>query len=262
MPESIIVSPGDRYGRFTIIKESLRKSLRRRRFECRCECGSIRSVNLEDLRGGHLTSCGCPNWNEAEEVPPITDASQLDLAWSAGFVDGEGCIHIRINMPTSTSKQRSPHFALILQVVNTNRPSLEKLQSIFKCGSIREHHASDVPARSAAYAWYCMSLHANRVIALLLPYLVVKRAEAEVALEFYKLPPGRRGSKTIDMDLLSRRAELCDKLRSMKGTFKYNNHRWKGSAVLSAVKAQSSSDKSDLSSERKHDIQKPSSVRS
>lgn len=51
------ISPGDVYGRWTIV--SLDRSGPRRKWLCRCVCGSESRVDSCDLKSGHSTSCGC-----------------------------------------------------------------------------------------------------------------------------------------------------------------------------------------------------------
>jgi hypothetical protein len=59
MPNLIIIQPGERYGRMVIIGESARVNPLVRRVECRCDCGTVKSVNFNSLRSGTTTSCGC-----------------------------------------------------------------------------------------------------------------------------------------------------------------------------------------------------------
>lgn len=44
---------GSRYGRLTVIDAA------NSRWNCRCDCGSIRSYSAKALREGHTKSCGC-----------------------------------------------------------------------------------------------------------------------------------------------------------------------------------------------------------
>jgi hypothetical protein len=59
----LIVAPGERYGRLSVVAEAERhrssggKSVRR--FLCRCECGGTATVLLTHLSTGHVKSCGC-----------------------------------------------------------------------------------------------------------------------------------------------------------------------------------------------------------
>lgn len=61
----LIVTPGDRYGRLSIVNECERHTTASgrtcRMFTCRCDCGSEVKVKLERLRSGHTRSCGCVN---------------------------------------------------------------------------------------------------------------------------------------------------------------------------------------------------------
>ena len=171
--------------------------------------------------------------------------TETELAWAAGFIDGEGCIHVRVSMPTETSRQRSPHYALALQVSNTNRQAIDRIHQMFGFGSVRSHHREN-PKWTTAYVWYCMSKNAGTVLRLIQPYVFAKKAELEVGLEFDALPSGRKGVNRIDPELLRKRAELCDKLRSLKVGFKYRKHRWEGSAVLGVTEAKASANKSNL----------------
>lgn len=58
MPNSIIVSPGDRFSRLTVLREAETQK-KHRRFECLCECGMVTVTPLSNLRNGTAKSCGC-----------------------------------------------------------------------------------------------------------------------------------------------------------------------------------------------------------
>lgn len=58
----VIVNPGDRYGRFTVIEEAERILLSgkpHRQVLCRCDCGCTKVVHIGQLRDGRVKSCGC-----------------------------------------------------------------------------------------------------------------------------------------------------------------------------------------------------------
>ena len=50
------VSPGDVFGRLTVVDEVLGK---RRTMRCRCECGGEKITTLDSLTSGKTLSCGC-----------------------------------------------------------------------------------------------------------------------------------------------------------------------------------------------------------
>lgn len=64
MPAKLVVNPGEKYGRLTIIIETDPvpcKNSRgvKRMFICQCECGVFVPVHIVKLRNGHTKSCGC-----------------------------------------------------------------------------------------------------------------------------------------------------------------------------------------------------------
>ncbi len=42
-----------KFGKLTVIKKNGKT------WECKCDCGKIVNVKTANLRGGHVTSCGC-----------------------------------------------------------------------------------------------------------------------------------------------------------------------------------------------------------
>src|SRR5262252_6649280 len=103
---------------------------------------------------------------------PITQ--RLMIAWAAGFIDGEGCIGIYAN----ASRDGRPVYRLSLTASqHGNDAPLERLLSLFG-GSITQ-----IQQGKAAY-WGVTSKKAADAIREMLPYLTVKRKQAELALEF------------------------------------------------------------------------------
>ena len=56
--QAVEITPGERHGRLLII-ETARTPAGRRAALCRCDCGTVKTVDLAHLRGGHTRSCGC-----------------------------------------------------------------------------------------------------------------------------------------------------------------------------------------------------------
>lgn len=74
--QPIIVTPGDRYGKLEIVREVARKRKYVRRFECRCECGNIVEVALNNLTSGEVSSCKCSHRQGLPE-PHLTNLQYL-----------------------------------------------------------------------------------------------------------------------------------------------------------------------------------------
>lgn len=58
MREKIVVTPGERFGRLTVIRES-DKQYGHRYILCQCDCGKQKTINLNSLVKGTSKSCGC-----------------------------------------------------------------------------------------------------------------------------------------------------------------------------------------------------------
>jgi hypothetical protein len=105
-----------------------------------------------------------------------------DLAYAAGFIDGEGCFRIESNG------------AVAIRVVNTHRPTLEFLQGLLG-GSVA---ARKQRINKPQYLWAVYGDNALSATELLLPYLREKRPQAELLVTYRKdcrpiRLPNRRG---------------------------------------------------------------------
>lgn len=69
-----------------------------------------------------------------------------EIAWAAGIFDGEGCIHIRRNAVTETSRHRTTHYALITKVTMCHAPTIERLHRILE--SVMWDFKKEVRARA------------------------------------------------------------------------------------------------------------------
>ncbi len=67
-----LFQPGERFGSLVIVSEADRYvspgGESKRRVVCKCDCGQIRTVQTNSLRGGLTTSCGCAQRKAAAEV--------------------------------------------------------------------------------------------------------------------------------------------------------------------------------------------------
>jgi hypothetical protein len=94
----------------------------------------------------------------------------FSLAWAAGLIDGEGCIRIDTG------------FRLVLKVKMTHLPTLERLMEVFSCGSVRPCKVKQ--GTRPQWIWSCMGLRAMKVIEEVSPYMVTKKQEALLALQY------------------------------------------------------------------------------
>lgn len=106
-----------------------------------------------------------------------------NVMWLAGFIDGEGCIGF--NKVSSKKDFHYPH----LCIVNTHKPTIERIATILSSLGIRYWIASPTVRQKTKYKqdWQVIIRGLRRVkplLELITPYLFTKQAQAKVVLEF------------------------------------------------------------------------------
>ncbi len=109
---------------------------------------------------------------------------QESIIWAAGFVDGEGNINIQRYSSTRGRRHR-PCYNLLLQVDQTSPDPLEKLKGLWG-GRISKKKPQN-PRWAPQWHWWVSGKDAAQALAELRPYLLVKRDQADIALEFAQL---------------------------------------------------------------------------
>lgn len=116
------------------------------------------------------------------EILPLR---HLDLAWAAGFVDGEGWIGIkRLVQRRRTDGSAygcNENYEACLSVAQNDPAPLVKLHKLFG-GSIKLHHRQQ--NQRISYVWQVRSKRSEKVCEELMPFFVVKRGQAAVLLAF------------------------------------------------------------------------------
>lgn len=141
--------------------------------------------------------------------PP--NISDTDLAWAAGLIDGEGCIHIT---KRPADKYRRENFQLTVAVCMTHKPTIERLYNIFKVGSVCHKHPRG--KQRTPWTWTVLAQQAEAVLRLLMPYLFTKLAEGKIAFEFRRTMLGTRGRRGVPAPLMQERRKLYRKMRAAK----------------------------------------------
>lgn len=119
-----------------------------------------------------------------------------DLAWAAGFFDGEGSVNI---------KSQGKTVVLSVHVAQVDRRPLDKLVRCFG-GKVYGPYKSNNPRHSDHYQWVLSSHNAYKFLVKVAPYLVNKREEALIGLEYQQFFETNRrpGVKTPDAIWLAR----------------------------------------------------------
>ncbi len=122
--------------------------------------------------------------------------TKQDLAWVAGFFDGEGSIVIQRHKKYRNHK-RYIIFELVVQVNNTFPEVIYLLQRWFGGSVHKRKIQQQFPHWKPQYQWKVGSLQAHQFIKAIYPYAKVKKGQIELALKFRKTKKKRMiGIKT------------------------------------------------------------------
>lgn len=137
--------------------------------------------------------------------------TDLDLAWAAGFFDGEGCISI----PTRVRSRNRHGYTLSLYVGQVDPSPLRRFQSLF--GGTVVTKKSGPFARRTMFMWRITGSTAFAALRQLHPYLTVKRSQADLALEFKDgMPENTRVGRRLDPLEMDRRDDIIARIKAAK----------------------------------------------
>lgn len=167
-----------------------------------CEwCSAAFLVGGEGRKARHhrycSRSCGkSAYWkgHRAINWPALPDAhgvakhlSDIDAAWLAALVDGEGCI---------AWPRRHLLHSVRLDIVNSNEDLIARVREITGTGNVqlssrqKEHH-------SQVLIWHAYGDNARFLLHQMLPFLINKRHAAEVALGIVKVSEPPTTTRTL-----------------------------------------------------------------
>jgi hypothetical protein len=161
-----------------------------------------------------------PNAEQQAPVAPRIfgaprEKQRLSIEWAAGFLDGEGCIHIARQ---SYRGKRRDTWRLRCYLVQNDLEVLEHFRAavgidapIYKVRRTRQHNKQ-------VYTLNFEGKKAMALVALLMPHLVRKREEAQTAMTYWvEGRVGKRwGPKGMPPEIAAFRERMYSKLRSLK----------------------------------------------
>jgi len=110
-----------------------------------------------------------------------------DVAWAAGFIDGDGCINIY--QKHENRRKRKPKYPLpMVQVGVTERELLEKLKMTFGGSIVGPYNGKGFGKNTNVFHWNITCKKAAYACAAMMPFLQskVKRKRATEVLLHYR----------------------------------------------------------------------------
>lgn len=156
----------------------------------------------------------------------MKEVSDIVAAYTAGMIDGEGSIQ------ANTKKVRgaiSRYWCLSVHVTSCYYPAIEWLRDQWDIGTITEYQGRD--GRQKAYVWRVYSKNVERLLLRVLPYLIIKRELADLALEFRQYIQINHGKGLprirITPEIAAKRQSIGEKMRIInrqRGKARIDNH--------------------------------------
>ncbi|MEE8607836.1 MAG: hypothetical protein V3S55_09535 [Nitrospiraceae bacterium] len=149
-------------------------------------------------------------------------------SYLAGFLDGEGCICITF------SDTAHRHQKCVVMITQSNREILARIQSQ-EGGSLHQMKGKSREGRPPCWSWTLGERKVPAFLRRMLPYLIVKREEAKLALGFldfkntYILGHGgmdnHRPSEAEQHRRIEMRQVFKNGMHQLKSRYGYASHR-------------------------------------
>lgn len=141
----------------------------------------------------------------------------LELAWIAGFMDGEGSITIKKYARYKGQSIRYQAYVCCNQATEDTTEAMKALLLLQKHfgGSIYKQSKSKDSKVREAHQWLIVSSTAVDCVKQLLPYLIVKRKQAELLIQYGKGINSKRGAKRLTDEILQTRYNYWYEMRKL-----------------------------------------------
>lgn len=123
---------------------------------------------------------------------------QTDLAYLAGFIDGEGCFFIGMFQTKSAAGNKHPNYHTYIKICNTDSTVMKWIQETFGSTNNNQWKSTDRKKEfdKEIFNAQITGQTLTKLLPLILPYLKVKKAHCEIMIKMRAtFPEGRRLSK-------------------------------------------------------------------
>jgi hypothetical protein len=156
-----------------------------------------------------------------------TKYKEVDLAYMAGIIDGEGCFFIGTVPKKDGDGYISQHYRGLLKVDNTDIRLIEWIDITFSgTSSSNTKWTSTRRFERKIFSWIATGDRLLDIAEHILPYLVIKKEQCEIMIEFRKTYTQRLGSTKVSKENLDIRQQCLEKIR--KHNSRYHLHPLKG----------------------------------
>ena len=109
--------------------------------------------------------------------------SDIEKGYIAGIIDGEGCIGIY--------KRRNRGYFIQLTITNTHKTTMKWLSAKLHANALR-HLSDQRPRNKQIFSITVDRIRAAKILEIVKPYLKIKQAQADLALNFKQWQDGQK----------------------------------------------------------------------
>ena len=139
-----------------------------------------------------------------------------EVAYTAGFFDGEGCVNIARYL-----KRGRPYHCLAIIFTNTDFQVLDWLHQ--RWGGYLTKPTQDSPRHRPVRNLRFSAGPALPLLRAMLPYLIIKKSQVEIALEFIDSRSANLGGRQGDPVATAKRAALAARMPRPRSRFNVIN---------------------------------------
>ncbi len=139
--------------------------------------------------------------------------TDLDLAYTAGIIDGEGCIYIRVSDRPIPNKIRTTFYGLVVEVKNTDSRMIDFLYERYN--GLRKIERRETERGKKVYCWVITGKRAVVFLESIYPFLVCKKDQVDIAVRFRKTFGKSYNNTGTPPDVLKIRIECYNELKRL-----------------------------------------------
>lgn len=133
--------------------------------------------------------------------------SKLTIQYVAGLFDGEGCVNI---YQTKKYVDNRIGYELTIAIFNSHKEVIELLQENFGgCVQKRERGLGRNENWKIGYSWKLSCNQAKNLLEKLLPFLIIKKEQAKIAVEFQTLKESKNHRFIKNIKEINDFYEIC-----------------------------------------------------
>ncbi len=145
-------------------------------------------------------------------------STTADLAWAAGFTDGEATFTLIKSYDANRHIREYDLYYTCIQIALAEKPqnleALRILQELF--GGTIQHRVARKSRQFPQYFWRISNSKASKACELLEPFLVIKREHAQLLVKFQGMLGFKPGpKKRMPESIIRERLVMVDRIRAL-----------------------------------------------